>query len=50
MNAAQAAKTSRGYADAFEVRKLNPADIADHHVLNVTFAVDQRADLSAYFV
>ncbi len=50
MNAAQAAKTSRSDADAFEIGQFDAANIAHHHVLHVTLAIDQRADLSACFV
>jgi hypothetical protein len=50
VHTAQAAKTSRSDADAFEIRQLDAPIIADHHVLHVTFPIDQRADLSACFV
>ena len=50
VNAAQSAKASRSDADAFEVGQLDAAIVADHHVLHVTLAIDQRADLSACFV
>ena len=50
VNAAQAAKTPGRNAHAFEVGKLNAAHVPNHHVLNVTFTIDQGANLSAYFV
>jgi hypothetical protein len=50
VDTAQAAKSPGGNTHAFEVGKLNATDIADHHVLDVTFAIDERPNLSAYFV
>ena len=50
VNAAQSAKASGSHADAFEVGQLDAAIVADHHVLHVTLAINQRSDLSACFV
>ena len=44
------AKPAGRDANAFEVRKFNTAIVANHHVLNVSGAIDQRADLPARFV
>jgi hypothetical protein len=48
--ATKTAKPSRSDANAFEIGQLDPAVVADHHVLDVSLAIDERADLSACFV
>ena len=50
MHATQTAKSSRSDANAFEVRQLDAPVVAHHHVLNVTLAVDESADLPSCFV
>ena len=50
MNTTKPTKSSRRDANAFEIRQLDTPVIADHHVLNVSLAVDEGADLSACFV
>ena len=50
MNAAKAAKPAGSDANAFEIGKLDAFVVADHHVLNVAFAIDEGADLPACFV
>ena len=50
MYTTKAAKSSRGHAHAFEVRQLDPAIIADHHVLNVSLTIDKRTNLAACFM
>ena len=50
MNTTKPAKSSRSDAHTFEIRQLDTAIVANHHVLNVTLAVDECADLSACFV
>ena len=50
MNTTEPAKSSRSHAYTFEIRQLDTAVVADHHVLNVSLAVDECADLSACFV
>ena len=50
MNATQSAKASRSDAHTFEIRQFDAAVVADHHILHVPFAIDERADLSAGFV
>ena len=47
VDAAQTAKTIDSHTDTFEVRQLNPAMVANHHVFNVPTAIYQCADLSA---
>ena len=49
MNAAQSAKTISRHACASEVRHLDAFRRANHHVFNLSFAVDEDADLSARF-
>ena len=44
------AKPSRSNANAFEVGQLDAPVVAHHYVLDVTLAIDERADLSACFV
>src|SRR5678815_5167698 len=44
------AKPSRGHAYAFEVRQLETAVVADHHVLDVSLPIDKRTDLPACLV
>ncbi len=48
--ATQAAKPSRSDANAFEVRQLDTAVVADHHVLDVSLTIDKRTDLAACLV
>jgi hypothetical protein len=50
VHATQTAKSSRGDANTLEVRQLDATVVAHHHVLNVTLAVDQGADLPSCFV
>ena len=50
MHATEATKSSRSDTNAFEVRQLDTTVVADHHVLNVTLAVDESADLPSCFV
>lgn len=50
MYTTKTAKPSRGDAHAFEVGKLDAAIIADHHVLNMSLAIDERTDLTACLV
>ena len=50
MNATKTTKPSGSDANAFEVGQLDATVVADHHVLNVTLAVDECADLAACFV
>ena len=50
MNTTKPTKSSRSDANAFEIRQLDTAVVAHHHVLNVTLAVDECTDLSSCFV
>ena len=50
MYTTKTAKPSRGHAHAFEVRQLDAAVVADHHVLDMSLAIDERADLTACLV
>ena len=50
MNATKTPKPSRRDANAFEVGELNATVVADHHVLDVSLAIHERADLSTCFV
>lgn len=50
MDAAESAKSTRSDAHAFEVGKLDAFVVADHYVLDVALAIDQRADLPACFM
>ena len=50
MYAAKTTKAVNGDAYAFEVGKFNSSIVADHHVFNVTAAIDEHSDLPAYFV
>ena len=50
VHATKSAKPSRRDAHAFEIRQFDAAIVADHHVLHVTLAIDERADLSTCFV
>ncbi|HEV7474129.1 MAG TPA: hypothetical protein VGN90_08770 [Pyrinomonadaceae bacterium] len=50
MHTTKTTKTIDGNANAFEIGKLNATIIADHHVLNVAAAIDERSDLAACFV
>src|ERR1043166_9696839 len=46
--ATKTTKPSRSDAHAFEVRQLDAAIVADHHVLNMSLAIDDRAMLAAW--
>ena len=46
MNATQAAETTAGNTDTLEVRQLDAAVVAHHHIFDVSFAIDQSADLA----
>jgi hypothetical protein len=50
VNAAEAAKSPGGDADALEVGQFDTLVVSDHHVLNVAFAIDEGSDLPARFV
>ena len=50
MHAAQTTKSTRGDTHALEVGQLDAFVIADHHVLDVAFAIDEGADLPAGLV
>jgi hypothetical protein len=50
VQAAQSAEAIDGDADTFEVRKLDAPVISNHHIFDVTTAIDERADLSPRFV
>ncbi|MEP6568433.1 MAG: hypothetical protein ABJC10_01560 [Acidobacteriota bacterium] len=50
MHTAQATKAIDCDPNAFEVGKLDSPIVTDHHVFDVTTAVDERADLSTYLV
>ena len=50
MHAAQSAKPSRSDPHAFEVGQFDPAVIANHHILDMSLAIDQGADLASRFV
>jgi hypothetical protein len=50
MDKAQPAETVGGDAHAFQIRQFNTAVVAHHYVFNVTFAVDQRSNLTSRFV
>ena len=50
MNATKTAKSSGRHANAFEVGQLDAPVVANHHVLDVSLAIDEGADLSACFV
>jgi hypothetical protein len=41
----EAAKAARRDTNAFEIRKLDVARIAHHHVFNMAFAIDERPNL-----
>ena len=47
---AKTTKSSRSDTHAFEVGELDATVVADHDVLNMSLAIDERADLSACFV
>jgi len=46
----KATKAIYGDTDPFEIRQLDAPIVADHHVLDVTGAIDKRADLSTNFM
>jgi hypothetical protein len=46
----EAAKSSRSNTNAFEVRQLDTTVVPNHHVLNVTLAVNESADLPSCIV
>ena len=50
VNATKTAKPARCDAHAFEVRQLDAPVVADHHVLDVSLAIDEGTDLPACFV
>ena len=50
MHAAQSAKSSRSDTHAFEVGQFDAAVIANHHILDMSLAVDQGSDLASRFV
>ena len=50
MYATKTAKPARSDANAFEVRQLDATVVADHHVLNVSLPIDERAELAACLV
>ena len=50
VNATQPAEASGGNTNAFEIGQLDPPVIADHHILDAAFAIDQRANLPPGFV
>ena len=50
MNTTKPTKSSRSDANAFEIRQLDTAVVADHHVLDMSLAIDKRADLAACFM
>ena len=50
MYATKTTKPSRSNTNAFEVGQLDTTVVADHHVLNVSLTIDERADLSTGFV
>jgi hypothetical protein len=50
MDTTQSAKAIDRDTNAFEDRQFNATVIANHHVLNVATAIDQRPNLPAGFV
>ena len=50
MYTTKSAKPSRSHANAFEVGQFDAAVVADHNVLNVSLAIDERTDLAACLV
>src|SRR6266404_651802 len=50
VHATQATKTIDGYANAFEIGKLNAAIVPNHHIFHMAGAIDQRANLPARFM
>jgi hypothetical protein len=50
VHTSQTPKPAGCYADAFEIRKLYPAVVANHDVLDVALAIDQHSDLTAGLV
>jgi hypothetical protein len=50
MYTAQTSESSGGHTNALEVRQLNFPIVANHHVLNVTLAIDEHANLPSCFV
>jgi hypothetical protein len=45
VNAAQTAKSAFAGARSFEIGHFDLLRVADHHIFDVTFAVEQNADL-----
>ena len=50
MHTTKTTKPSRRHAHAFEVRQLDAAVVADHHVLNMSLPIDECTDLAACLV
>jgi hypothetical protein len=50
VQATQSAEAIDGDADALEIRQLDAPVISDHHILDVTTAIDECADLSPCFM
>ena len=50
MNAAKAAKTSGGNTRTAKIRHLDLLRGADHHVFDLTFAIEENTDLPSGFV
>src|SRR5260370_22390718 len=50
VHASQAPKAIAGDAHALEIGHLDLSRIADNHIFNIAFAVDQRADLAIGFM
>ena len=49
VNAAKSAKAFRRNTGASEIRHLDSLCRADHHILDLSFAIDENADLPAGF-
>jgi len=50
VNAAQTAKAVCGDARSFQVRQFDTSRITDDDIFDITFTVNERADLPACFV
>ena len=50
MHASKSSKPAGSDANTFEIRKFNTAIVANHDVLNMPGAIDERPDLPARFV
>jgi hypothetical protein len=50
MHATQTAKATSGNTYALKIRQLNTPIVANHHVLNMAFAINQNSELSSCFV